>query len=42
MHVQQQHAVVVAQVIQREAGPTSFNQVPLVSIVYVCLASLLR
>ena len=42
MHMQRHHAIVVSHVIQREAGPTSCNQVPLVSIVHFCLASLLR
>ena len=42
MHMQQHHAVVLAQVIQRKAGPTSCNQIPLIYIMHVCLASLLR
>ena len=42
MYVQQHHTIVVTQVIQHEVGPTSCNQVPLVSILHVCLAPLLR
>ena len=42
MREQQHHAVIVAQVIWHTAGSTSCDQMPLVSILHVCLASLLR